>query len=347
MDIIFNSTVNTMDNNSQCFPEKSLYCNDFNENNDSLNPYDNFIESENDINNRINKIFFTKSTLDDYEKICDNEEEFNKLFTYKSNNLTFNKGANPVISQTSLANKVSAKTTTEKNIVYEVKVKIFEETETQNKPKRTYENKKYKMGRKKKTDTDLEKNEDETNKNKIEHTRMNSDNLRTKFKRGFINYLISFINKLIRKNPKLNGKGKIQKIKLKIIINMSKQSLLKFLDLSAREFLSQDISVKCKTLQNHHNKNLIKYIYDIGDTTITEILDKSMRELMHIFCEDKKNKENEENDVFQHFDRLQDFIDNYLKVKDNNINEEYIEKFKYQALNFEEIIKSLEGRGEN
>ena len=51
----FNSTVNKIDKITQCLPEKSTY---FNENNDSLNLYDSFIEDEDYINNSINKIFY-------------------------------------------------------------------------------------------------------------------------------------------------------------------------------------------------------------------------------------------------------------------------------------------------
>lgn len=340
MEVKFNSKVNKKDQITQCLPEKSTY---FNENNDSLNLYDSFIESEDYINNSINKIFLTKSTLCDYEKIYNNEEEFNKIYTFQSNRLTDIKGANPFISQSSLENKVSPKIKTEKAMVNKVKAIIFTEIETQNKPKRTFENKKYKMGRKRKADTNLENNEHETNKSKNVHTKNAGDNLRIKFRRGFFKYLILFINTLIGNSKKLKKKGKIQKINLKEIIDMKKENVLKFLDLSAREFLSKDISVKCKTLKNDHNKNLIKYIYDIGEITITKVLDKSMRELLHIFCKDKN--EDKENDDFKLFNRLQDFIDNDLKAKNKNNNDEDIEFFKYQALNFEEIIKSIDGRG--
>lgn len=202
---------------------------------------------------------------------------------------------------------------------------------TGKKTKRKFKNTKN-MGRKKNND-----------KNKIGKYR--EDNIRTKVKRFFINSLINFINILIIASQKLDGNYKIQKLNNEIITNMKKENLLKFFDSSARAFLSQDISVKCKRMVKNYNKKLIDKIYEVKETTITYVLDKSIRELFDIFC----NKISTTDVHFENFERLEKSIMNELK-RDKDESEKdyknYINNVKYQALNFEKIIIAKDGRNE-
>ena len=166
------------------------------------------------------------------------------------------------------------------------------------------------------------------------------DNVRLRYKRAFINCLIDFINSKIDKCEKLRKKGRLLKLSKNIIEKTKKRDTLIMLNTSAREYLSKEISTKWKTLKPDHNKKLIDYIYEINEISITNILDKSINDLMNIFC----NEAIEDND-FKDFKRLQYYIDNELVEVCFDKNN-YIELFKEQAKNYKEIIEKLDGRYE-
>ena len=175
------------------------------------------------------------------------------------------------------------------------------------------------------------------NNNKTVHDKYAPDNIRLKFKRVFLHNLITFINLLIDKSSKLKKKGKIYKIDNNIVKNTKKIYILKMLDMSAKEYLSLPIIKKVKKLDRDHNKKMIEYIYEVNEISIIEVLSKTIRELMYIFCSNII-----EDNIFKHFKRLQNYINNTL----SNEDQLYIEKFKYQALNYEDEYKKLDGRYE-
>ena len=86
------------------------------------------------------------------------------------------------------------------------------------------------------------------------HNKMKPDNIRLKFKRGFINFLIDFINNLINNSSKLKRKRKIKKLNSVFVNNIKKDQNLKMLDLTVSEFLSREICEKCKIDKNHNIK---------------------------------------------------------------------------------------------
>ena len=196
--------------------------------------------------------------------------------------------------------------------------------------KKPYDNKEN-MGRKK-----MDEITDKGNEN-VNHDKYAVDNIRLKYKRGFFNYLITFINLLIGNSHKLKNKGKIQKIDNYIIKNTKKEYILMMLDMSAKDYLSLPITKKFKKLDRDHNAKLISYIYEVNEITVIEVLNKSIRELMHIFCSNII-----QDNIFKHFKRLKDYIDNELSKEDTL----YIEKFKYQALNYEDEYRKTNGRSE-
>ena len=205
------------------------------------------------------------------------------------------------------------------------------EIEIIKKRKRKYKSTKN-MGRKKKTD-------------KNRNGKFRDDDIRTKVKKFFIKSLINFINILISISPKLDGKEEIQILHNKIMADMKKENLLIFFDLSARAFLSQGVTVKCKVKGTNCNKTLIDKIYKVEETTITNVLDKSIRELFDIFC-DKITKVDK---VFQNFKRLEYYLMKVLKKEEDESVEtfnKYINQVRLQALNFEKITKEKDGRNE-
>ena len=193
------------------------------------------------------------------------------------------------------------------------------------------------MGCKKKTERIT--NYDINEKNGPHH-KGKTDNIDIKLKRAYLKNLTLFINFIIDKIPKVKNKGKLLQLNKKIINNMKKQHILQFFDSTAKEYLSQEISEKCKRYKKDNNKTLIKYIYNINEVTLISVLEKTNRELWKIFCSEKKKEDN----IFQYFDRLSDYIKNDL-VKEEN-TDEYIKKFIYQAHNFEEEFKNKQQRNQ-
>ena len=195
-------------------------------------------------------------------------------------------------------------------------------------------NNKKKLGRKRKNEECLENN-------KETHSKENPDNMRIKIKRLFLNWLIDWINYEIEKSPLLNKIGKkIVKLNSEIVGKKnSKDDILKMLNLSAEEYLSKDISKKNTSLKKDHNKKLIEIIYNLKEKKITDILDKSIGELMKIFCSNNtkfiKNIK---------INSLEDYI-NILKKENEDLS--YISKFKDEAINFENKTKALKGRKRN
>ena len=176
---------------------------------------------------------------------------------------------------------------------------------------------------------------------KYKHNKYIPDNIRLRYKRSFFKYLIKLINNRISKCPKLKKRGTIKKLSSNIISNTKKDKTFLMLNSTAKEYLSLGISSKYKKLPKDHNKKLIEYIYSINETFLIEILDKTIRELMTIFCSDPNKYEE-----FIDFKRLQYHIDDVL-ISKHHEDEEYITLFVEQAINFEEKYKEIDGRYEN
>ena len=172
------------------------------------------------------------------------------------------------------------------------------------------------------------------------HSKESEDNIRIKFKRLFINNLILFINNLLKQSPniKLNGL-EIKKLESSYANTTKKDKNLKMLNLTVGEFLSNPICKKFKKIPKNNNINVIKLIYEEDEKRIVKILNRTVRELMKIFCRNKVR-----NNVFKRFKRLKDYVEEFTNKKKEK--ESYIKKFVYQGKNFEEIYKEIDGRKE-
>lgn len=169
-----------------------------------------------------------------------------------------------------------------------------------------------------------------------------TDNIRLKFKRAFINSLINFLNSKMDNCKNLPKSRRFKKLSQDVIKYTKKDHSLTMLNIIAKDYLSNDIQ-KSKTLQPDHNKQLIKYIYENNETSIIQILNKSIRELMFIFV---KDNDNAQEDDYKDFKRLNDYINDTLIEKYHKRND-YIELFKEQSLNYEINMNALKGRNEN
>jgi vacuolar-type H+-ATPase subunit E/Vma4 len=281
----------------------------------SPDPFNNFVYKE-----------------DDSLGVACSEEAFKSSF-----DRIFSSTPNLIKNNDTIANVEQKKETNIKkgNKITDINIKTTAENTVSNKiMKNKRKMKKEKMGRKKKGESI------KNIKGVKQNNKYREDNVRLRYKRAFLNSLIDFINSKIDKCPKLAKKGKLQKLLRDIVEKTKKENTLIMLNTSAREYLSNNISTKCKTLTPDHNKKLIDYIYAINETSITKILDKSIIDLMIIF----NSYEIEDND-FKDFKRLQYYIDNEL-IEVYNEENDYIELFKYQAENYQKEIENLKGRYE-
>lgn len=324
---------------------KFYYIDDTYEANHFINNYETF----NDINEIVyNKAFEECKEPVNIFEVLPKITSYKEYDNYNNDNIYFNQitktnfNINPntelifhIFKNIKKSNVIETKkSTNEPSFINDLKMKeISNDFQNINKKKR-YNTKN--MGRKRKNEI-----QDKNNVKIVIHDKTKADNMRLKFKRAFIKSLIEFINFLIKNSTKLKRKGKIKKINSIYVNNIKKDLNLKMLNLTAKEFLSRDICQKYKLFSKDYNIKMIDYIYDNKDITLIEVLNKTIRELMKIYCSTEI-----ENNAFKYFKRLNDYINSIL-IDKNHEEENYIHKFIYQALNFEQEYKKLDGRNEN
>ena len=147
-------------------------------------------------------------------------------------------------------------------------------------------------------------------------------------------------NKLKKsKNLKLNSL-RFKKLNSGYIERLKKNVNLEMLDSPASAVLSQDISKKYKNFDRDHNKKIINLIYEENEESLMSILNKSIGQLMKIFCSSKEDKKEE--DLFKEYKRLDEYIKNLSENEKDK--EDYFNKLKNEGENFEEGLKSIFGR---
>ena len=194
-----------------------------------------------------------------------------------------------------------------------------------------------KMGCRKRKNPSINMDINEIGKNI--HDKKRPDNIRTKYKRAFFKSLIEFLNEKIDKCPKISERGKLIKLNGNIIKKDKKNVIQQMLKSTGKEFLSLNISTKFKKFKPENNKELIDFIYKIGEKSITKILDKTIKELMDIFRE--KNTKDKDLEDFKNFKRLSFYIKDKSKGDSN-----YEKLFLEESLNYEVNIEELHGRNE-
>ena len=190
-----------------------------------------------------------------------------------------------------------------------------------------------KLGRKKKGEI--------FDKEKV-HSKESKDNISIKFKRLFLKNLIKFLNNKLEKSRNL----KLNLLRFKFlnsgyIKSLKKDLNLEMLDSPAFAVLSQDIAKKYKNFDKDYNKKIIKLIYEENEKSLMIILNQSIRKLMKIFCNNKK-----EEGLFKEYKRLDEYIENFIKNLSENEKDkkDYFNQLKYAGINFEEGLKSIFGR---
>ena len=178
------------------------------------------------------------------------------------------------------------------------------------------------------------KTKNQINSNDNTHTKKKRDNIITKIKRNIYNHSLELINLLLKesKNNKIKG-IELKKIDNSFIMVYKKEENLNLLNLTIKEILSSKISTKCINLTKDYNKDKISFILKQNDKYINEILNKTFREMLNIYCDN-----NVENNIFKDFKRLNDDI---LFFKNKNEDSNYIELYKTIANEFEKVINDI------
>ena len=227
--------------------------------------------------------------------------------------------------------------------------------------KKTKEDKK-KLGRKKKDDPQ-----------KGKHTKHSNDNMIKKIKSHLLDYLTLFVNnilnslfnenkiksyiKIMKNNKSIDDPKKEDLIKNldynKIMNKTEKQINLKFLKMPLKDFLSQDISEKYKTLNKNTNKRVIEEILiNENDNEIINCIFKrlTLGDWIDIFTYKKELKDlgfsNQENNKF--------IMDNFIRVDklleeiyDLHNEDNYFSRFIIILYNFERWFYIKIGRKRN
>lgn len=174
------------------------------------------------------------------------------------------------------------------------------------------------------------------------HSKESIDNIKIKFKRLFFNNLNEFLNNKLKKSKNLKLKSlRFKKLNSSYIERLKKNVNLEMLDSPASVVLSRDIAKRYKNFDRDHNKKVIDLIYEENEESLMNILNESIRRLMEIFCNEKK-----EEGLFKEYKRLDECIKNFIKDLSENgkDKEDYFNKLKNEGENFEEGLKRIFGR---
>ena len=178
-----------------------------------------------------------------------------------------------------------------------------------------YVNKKKKTGRKPKTSIV-----------RSIHTKYSRDNILRKIKVKFLSKLISHINRIIMR--KYNNKIKVLlPLKGSVSQNNTINFNQKLLNSKLKDvFVNYEINGKFRLYKDNYNKQVIESIYEKNIQELIEILEITFLDAFNIF------KNINESQKLNGMDKLDKVIEE-IKMKDSS--EDYIDKFKNIAMNFE------------
>ena len=178
-----------------------------------------------------------------------------------------------------------------------------------------YVNKKKKTGRKPKTSIV-----------RSIHTKYSRDNILRKIKVKFLSKLINHINRIIMR--KYNNKIKVLlPLKGAVSQNNTINFNQKLLNSKLKDvFINYEINGKFRLYKDNYNKQVIESIYEKNIQELIEILEITFLDAFNIF------KNINESQKLNGMDKLDKVIEE-IKMKESS--EDYIDKFKNIAMNFE------------
>ena len=162
------------------------------------------------------------------------------------------------------------------------------------------------------------------------------DNILDKIKSNLYHNSLELINKQLEE--KYGEKyGQLKILDSKEIVTKNKQEKVCFLNLTLRELFSKNVSLIYKKQKDFplYNKNMINSIYDNNEFELIEIFNQKVKQMAKKYCE---NKEEIKDDIFKDFKRIGDDIEQF---KEEKKGQEYIDKYRNMAENFENIINGI------
>ena len=152
--------------------------------------------------------------------------------------------------------------------------------------------------------------------------RENQDNIRKKIRRGFLNRgIIKKLNSILKNNGSESSFEKFQK---NLINNVTKKANKEFMNMTLKEIFEKKELYQESELKNYEqNLNLIKSMEIQENKEIQNILNKKL-------CV-----------IYEDYLNSKDFlIDDINWLKNKNMDNEYIERYKYLAKHFIEFVLS-------
>ena len=169
------------------------------------------------------------------------------------------------------------------------------------------------------------------------HNKFQKDNIIRLFKVHLMNNIYKYINSSFKENKNKPHKKKIlQKISSKYIKSISKKDNINWLNTKLSVVFSQSLSTKIVRYQSNHNERVINSVLTKGtDKNVIFILNHTVRDMWSIYINDdiKHN--------YPGFSTLKDDIEEFEK---SNQPQEYIEKYKEVAIEFESIFNKIKER---
>jgi hypothetical protein len=236
------------------------------------------------------------------------------------------------------------------NLEEKMSDETFKQRKTRNRKVKLQKEEKKKSGRKRKEDNTLSK-----------HNKNTPDNIIKKIKTKILKYLLIFINKLIYsifdKNTiksclkTINGSeyeekdevGFIKYLDYNIYVNkMKKDSNIKNLKTTLKDFLSNNVSTKFKNIKDDTNKNIIEELSKQNNEIFNFIFNLKLGDWLDVFLYKKEIEEfkefgkingNQIKIIMDSFQRVDKLLINLCKKY--NTDYDYVSSFIYHMYNFE------------
>ena len=172
--------------------------------------------------------------------------------------------------------------------------------------------------KKQKINNKLNANKKKESKNK--HNKFSEDNIVTKIKTYFVNSLIEYINIIYSKFKK--GKQKLlKKISPKFSKAYSKKSNQCFLRLNVKQFVSIEISKRCRDSPDHNEKQIEKLYKQKESEECMKILDSKLSEMYELYTSNEIDEFSLDHDLERLKEKKKESIDyiNQFKETANNL----------------------------
>ena len=304
-----------------------------------------------EINNNI-KIEINKDNCNSNIRIEDNLDKLPK-------NYLFDKIKNEIFPKMNLKDEIK------ENFIFDENLQILEKSMSEE----TYYSKKTRKRGQLKLEEEKNNNKKGRKKNNEpsdgKHNKDSPDNIIKKIKSKLLDYLLKFINNLLKsllynkintyiqigKNEKEMEKEKIiKKIDYKAIVDdMKRENNLNLLDNRLQKILSNDITSKYSTLSKDLNKKIIDNILkeEKDNEIIMFVFKLTFREWFDIFTYKKEIKDfdilDDEsiNKIINHFERADKLLEDIYHL---NYNHNYFSRFVILLYNYERWFFVKQGR---